>query len=175
MIIKQSDKFCRNPFYLRSSFLPRNMRDSEIFKRCRNPFYLRSSFLLSDSRAGNVFLHRSQSLLFEVFFSTHKACYKPRILLSQSLLFEVFFSTDQDQSKEFWKCHSSQSLLFEVFFSTQMNGGGCMRLYLIGRNPFYLRSSFLQIDYAELPEIILRRNPFYLRSSFLRNIFLHMS
>ena len=131
----------RNPFYLRSSFLQRPVDDPNADTNVAIPSIWGLLFYPwgSEKEGGSML---SQSLLFEVFFSTLariaerfkdvevaipsiwgllfygvSAETPEELIRSQSLLFEVFFSTRNMGNSEIFRGWS-QSLLFEVFFST---------------------------------------------------------
>jgi len=136
---------CRNPFYLRSGFLPVKNSLLQIKNEgCRNPFYLRSGFLRTLEAVypqqktvaipsiwglvsyGQAFgrsvassFRRNPFYLRSGFLQRQVEVIYDCMVESQSLLFEVWFPTSPVVQRCGSYLHSSQSLLFEVWFPTR--------------------------------------------------------
>ena len=158
----------RNPFYLRSSFLPKKIYWNYLIRFPSQSLLFEVFFSTRLTYVGYVSNNPSQSLLFEVFFSTHyHSAWSLRGLMSQSLLFEVFFSTKQSQTGySYGYPVAIPSIWGLLFYKKPLDY--YQQILERSRNPFYLRSSFLRIiTRLHSQEATWCRNPFYLRSSFL--------
>ena len=123
------------------------------------------------ARFGGLFFYSkmSQSLLFEVFFST-EVCKLQGMGggRSQSLLFEVFFSTDPKSGWEGMASDVAIPSIWGLLFYTP--SGYKVIVFLTVAIPsiwgllFYSKASW---PIASWPKWC--RNPFYLRSSFLQS------